>query len=189
MIFIKNTKGKIILFLVVFLLLLIGIFLFLKNPAGKVPSPGLILPDYKNATYRIDGQLVILKDGVAEVAAAPGSASKIITRYFGNEAKTDLNGDGKEDVVFLLTQETGGSGTFFYVVAAVQVSGGYEGSTAYFLGDRIAPQTTEIQNGIIFVNYAERAPTDPMSAAPSVGKSLRLTFNSQTMEFIPASEE
>ena len=91
--------------------------------------------------------------------AAPGSASKILTRYFGNEIRHDLNGDGREDVVFLLTQETGGSGVFYYAVAALDTEQGYVGSEGLLLGDRIAPQTTEIGTGnIVIVTYADRAP-------------------------------
>src|SRR4051812_27969272 len=78
-----------------------------------------IAADYKDTEYRIDGIPVQLKDGVAEIEAAPGSVSKITTRYFGSEYMTDLDNDGREDIVFFLTQETGGSGVFYYVVAAL----------------------------------------------------------------------
>jgi hypothetical protein len=47
-------------------------------------------------------------DGISETEAAPGSASKIITRYFGNELRTDLDGDDVEDIAFILTQSSGG---------------------------------------------------------------------------------
>ena len=45
----------------------------------------------KNATYNIEGQKVTLKNGLSEVEIAPGSASKIVTRYFGNEVKHDFD--------------------------------------------------------------------------------------------------
>jgi putative hemolysin len=125
----------------------------------------------KDATYQIEGNPVTLVNGLSEVEAAPGSASKTVTRYFGNEATGDLDGDGQPDVAFLLTQESGGSGTFFYVVAALQTEGGYVGTNAILLGDRIAPQSTTIQDGTIVVNYAERKPGEPFTAAPSVGVS------------------
>ena len=140
--------------------------------------------NYKDAEYGIDGTQVRLTNGVAEKEAAPGSSSKITTRYFGNEVNSDLDGDGREDVVFLLTQETGGSGTFYYVVAALNTERGYVGSEALFLGDRIAPQTTEKGKGkIIIVNYADRALGEPFSMKPSVSKSLWLLFDAQTMQF------
>lgn len=138
-----------------------------QSPAAKPAT----LPDYKNATYLIEGSFVTLTDGFFEIESAPGSATKITTRYFGNEAIADLNRDGKDDVAFLLTQTSGGSGTFFYVIAALQTASGVEGTNAIFLGDRIAPQNTSIENGIIIVNYADRNPDEPFTAQPSLGVS------------------
>jgi len=142
--------------------------------------------DFKDAEYRIDGSAVQLKDGVAEVEAAPGSASKITTRYFGNEFATDLDNDGREDIVFLVTQETGGSGTFYYVVAALNTERGYVGSDGYLLGDRIAPQTIGASpnprhKNVIVANYADRMTDEPMTAQPSVGKSAYLKLDTTSM--------
>lgn len=129
----------------------------------------------QNATYLIDGKQVTLVNGVAETEAAPGSATKVTTKYFGNAVDVDLNADGLMDSGFLLTQEGGGSGTFFYVAAALQQSGGsYQGTNAIFIGDRIAPQSTNVDpnNPAQFiVNYADRKPDEPMSAQPSVAVS------------------
>ena len=130
---------------------------------------------YLDGTYTIEGVNVTLVNGAASTPAAPGSASTIDTRYFGNEAEGDLNGDGVPDVAFLLTQSGGGSGTFYYVVAALATSNGHQGTNAVLLGDRIAPQTTEIRNGELIVNYADRAPGEPMTAQPSLGVSKYLT--------------
>ena len=140
----------------------------------STPSP-LLNPtptrnaDYKNITCEIDGRQVALVNGAAEVPAAPESSAKIIISYFGNEAFGDLNGDGREDAAFLVTQSGVGSGTFFFVVAALQTETGYQGTNAVFLGDRIAPQSTLIQNGQVVVNYADRKPGEPFTTAPSVG--------------------
>lgn len=144
--------------------------------------------DYKNATFLIEGQKVKLENGVAETAAAPGSASKITTRYFGNEIKTDLDGDGREDVAFILTQDRGGSGTFFYAVAALNTGNGYVGSDGYLLGDRIAPQSTTMsqnprQKYVVVFNYAVRAPGEPMTTAPSEGKSAYLKLDPASMQW------
>lgn len=151
----------------------------------QTPSAPAVRPDVfaKNTTYTIEGTAVTLKDGDAFSLAVPGSASEITTGYFGNEVFADINADGKEDVVFLLTQETGGSGLFFYVAAAVSEGTGYKGSQAFFLGDRIAPQTTEFRDGVVVVNFADRAEGEPFSVPPSVGKSTRLTFDTKTMVF------
>lgn len=145
---------------------------FLRGECQPGQTPPAATP--KDATYQIEGNPVTLVNGLSEVEAAPGSASKTVTRYFGNEATGDLNGDGQPDVAFLLTQESGGSGTFFYVVAALQIESGSVGTNAILLGDRIAPQSTTIQDGTIVVNYAERKPGEPFTAAPSVGVSKYL---------------
>lgn len=153
--------------------------------APKAPAYGT---SPKDAMYRIDGAAVTLVNGVAETAVAPGSASKIITRYFGNELATDLDGDGREDVVFILTQETGGSGVFYYAVAALNTPEGWLGSDGFFLGDRIAPQTTEVSRNprhkfVVVVNYADRAPGESMTARPSLGKSAYLKLDTERMQW------
>lgn len=144
--------------------------------------------DFKNAEYSIEGARVKLVNGIAEMEAAPGSATKIITRYFGNELMTDLNGDGREDVAFILTQESGGSGTFFYAVGAVSTDEGYKGSDGYLLGDRIAPQTTTLSQNprhknVVVFNYAERAAGEPMTTRPSVGVSAYLKLDPGTLQW------
>jgi len=171
------------LILLSFLIVIIGgFFLFNKKP---VPVP--IISDYKNAEYIIDGLKIKLTNGVSE-GAISGSASKVIARYFGNEVRHDLNDDGREDVVFLMTFNTGGTGTFFYAVAALNTENGYVGSQGLFLGDRIAPQTTEMSQNprhvnVIVVNYADRKAGEPMTAQPSVGKSIWIKLDPQIMQF------
>jgi heat shock protein HslJ len=168
------------------ILLVTGVIVFAQMGKREVQdvTPVPVISDYKNATYVIDNVPVTLVNGVAEVSEVAGSSSKLTTRYFGNEVKKDLNGDGKEDVAFILTVNRGGSGTFYYVVGAIQTDKGYEGTSGVLLGDRIAPQTTESGPGnSIIVNYADRKQGEPMTAEPSVGKSIRLKLNSETMQF------
>lgn len=157
----------------------ITLYTFVKNTIPKVleshlPTHSAKKPGIENIAYTVDGTSVTLKNGKSEVEITPGSSSKTITRYFGNNAIGDLNGDGTEDVAFLLTQESGGSGTFYYVVVALMTENGYVGTDAVFLGDRIAPQSTEIKNGRIIVNYADRKIDESMTTKPTVGISKYL---------------
>jgi hypothetical protein len=161
-------------------------FLVFYYSSREVASP--VHADYKNIEYVIDGERVKLIDGVAETQVAPGSAARSITKYFGNELVTDLNGDGREDVAFILTQEEGGSGTFFYAVAAINTEGGYVGSDGYLLGDRIAPQNTVLSPNpkhvqVVVFNFAERATGEPMTAQPSVNKSAYLKLDADSMQW------
>ncbi|MDE2188540.1 MAG: tryptophan-rich sensory protein [Patescibacteria group bacterium] len=136
--------------------------------------------DGKNATFTIDGKPVTLVNGISKVPAAPDSASQVTTRYFGNEATGDLTGDGLPDTAFLITQDTGGSGLFYYAVVAIQTAHGYKTTNAVFLGDRIAPQSTSIVTKLqeLEINYAERKPGEPMTAQPSVGTTTVLKVTS-----------
>lgn len=163
---------------------IIGIYL-ISNRSDTQQFTGVANP--KDATYIIEGKPITLINGLAEMSIA-GSNSKVVTRYFGNELKTDLNGDGREDVAFILTQEGGGSGTFYYAVAALNTTDGYIGSDGYLLGDRIAPQSTNLSTDpihkfVVVFNYADRKPGEPMTAQPSVGKSAYLKLNPDTIQW------
>ncbi len=186
--------SKLQLLLIVILFTAIALFavvLFGLNPwldAGQEnQSPVNSKPatlDYKNITYIIENQPIKLINGYSEMEVAPGSASKIITRYFGNEAVGDLNGDGTKDVAFLLTQETSGSGTFFYLASALKTSEGWQSAGTVFLGDRIAPQSDNINNGTITINYVDRKPSEPMTATPSVGISKYFIIKNGSLQEI-----
>ena len=130
--------------------------------------------DAQNLTITIDKEFVTLVKGRAETPTAPGSATMVVTQYFGNAVAGDLNADGIPDVAFIITRDGGGSGTFYYVVAALQTATGYEGTNAVLLGDRVAPQSTEIVGGKLIVNYADRRAGEPFSTPPSVGVSKYL---------------
>lgn len=176
-----------ILWIVGIVLVLVGAF-FAFNAYIYEQKQVTATANYKDAEFIIDGNRVKLTNGVAQTEAAPGSASKVTTRYFGNEVKTDLNGDGREDVAFILTQEGGGSGTFYYAVAALKTDRGYVGSDGYLLGDRIAPQSTNMSQNpkhkqVVVFNYAERAVGEPMTAQPSVGKSVYLKLDPTSMQW------
>lgn len=178
------SKGQIVAGIVA-VLVVVGLLVF--GPHGE-NTPIVQVSDYKNIAYIIDGQSIKLIDGHYEMEAVSGSASKIVTQYFGNDFKTDLDGDGIEDIVFLVTQDRGGSGSFYYVVAAIKTTDGYVGSDGYLLGDRIAPQNIVVSQNpthknVIVVNYADRAEGEPMTMAPSVGKSAYLKLNPETMQW------
>ena len=156
------------------------------NIEKKIFAEDIVVVSPKNATYIIDGNPVTLVDGFSSVSIATDSASKITTQYFGNEVSYDFDKDGRPDVAFIVTQTTGGTGTFYYAVAALNTVGGYVGSDAVLLGDRIAPQTTEMSQNpttpdVIVVNYADRKPEDSFVVPPSVGKSMWLKLDTKTM--------
>jgi hypothetical protein len=174
-----------ILIVVVIGALLGGFFIFNNHIDTEEQGEETAQPSYDDVSYWIEGESVRLTDGVSE-KTVPDSATVVTTRIFGNEAEGDLNADGISDRAFILTQNAGGSGTFFYIGVALKTDDGYQGLNALLLGDRIAPQSTEIREGKVVVNYADRNEGEPMTAEPSLGMSRTLYVeNAKLIEEIP----
>ncbi len=121
-----------------------------------------------NATYTVGGRTVTLVNGRAEVPAGPGASTKITTEIWGKPERSDLDGDGREDAALILVHDSGGSGTFYYVVAAIRGDGAYRGTAGVFLGDRIQPRTIGIVDNRITVEFLGRDPGDAFAEPPSV---------------------
>lgn len=157
----KNTKHiSIVAVLVVLVLVVIAAVLYFTT---RPPAP---VNSIKNAAYTVDGKSIALTGSYA---------------YFGNEAAGDLNNDGQADIAFIFTSQPGGSGTFYYVAVALHTADGWTGTNAVLVGDRIAPQTTEIRDGLVTVNYTDRNPGEPFTTKPSLGKSMYLRIVNGTL--------
>jgi len=179
----KNLKG--IMFIVgLTVLLYVSVHYLSQEERGTgVQNAGLVA-DFKSVTFRINGEAFTLENGTVILPLAPDSANVRTIKYFGNELAHDIDGDGDLDMLFLVTDEGGATGTFFYLVGAINTGDRYVGTPAVFLGDRIAPQSIDPGAGTqVIVNYAERSLGDPMSTPPSVGKSMYVQFDSNTMNF------
>lgn len=171
---------KFILFIIIIVIIVIAYLIY--QPKEKFTL------DAKNCSYIVEAKEIVLEDGYSEEEIAPGSASKLITQYFGNEVSGDLNEDGFSDIVFILTQNSGGSGTFYYLAAALGADLECKGSKTILLGDRITPQTIEIENGEIIVNYADRKIDEAMAVPPSITISKRFVLEDMTLKDITSEE-
>lgn len=127
--------------------------------------------DAMNCEYAIDGKSIVLKNGEAKEEAAQGSAILETTKILEATTTGDFNRDGLGDVVVLLVQNAGGSGSFYYVAVVLGVKDGFRATNAILIGDRVAPQTTEVHDGTIVVNYEERYPWESFAVSPSVSRS------------------
>jgi len=150
-------------FVALLILLAIGVAGFFTVTRYSSETEEIGVQDYRKVTTVIDGDVIQL-----------GTRG---TAYFGNESHGDINDDGIIDVGFIVTRDSGGSGTFYYAVAALWMSdGNYIGTNAVYLGDRIAPQTTDIRQSIFKVNYADRNKDEPFSTPPSTSVTAYLYY-------------
>lgn len=135
------------------------------------------LPDTPlDARYEIAGEIVSLVNGRAESRAAPGSAAKARTRVVARPVSGDIDGDGDADAVVWLARRPGGSGTFYYLAAALDHRGGFRGTSAFFIGDRIEPREVLIAHRVITARFADRRTGEPMAAPPTLEYVMHFTL-------------
>jgi hypothetical protein len=139
--------------------------------------------DPYNHRYLIENETVTLHDGSSRIRIE-GTAANIITEVAKKPLYIDLNDDGFKDAVLILMQQTGGSGTFYYLA----VASGSDSSDApviesYFLGDRIKVETVRFSDNVIVVDYLDRAKGQSMSAKPEVrmNKQFKLAGDKLTV--------
>ncbi|MBM3206602.1 MAG: hypothetical protein FJZ43_03205 [Candidatus Staskawiczbacteria bacterium] len=168
---------------IIFLLFFViaGFWIYKANNNLEIENQNQVI-NAKNCTYIIDNKEFKVTNGFSEEIIEIDSASKITTQYFGNEVKDDFNGDGLKDASFIITQNSGGSGTFYYITTVLGSNKKECISTnSILLGDRIAPQVTNYINGQIVVNYADRKEGEPMTTNPSLGVSRYFTIQNYSL--------
>ena len=133
-----------------------------KLPEAKGPQ---------DSTYLIEGRPVKFENGEAKESNLV-SASTIDSKITLAGSGGDLGGHGSGDVPVVIVRNTGGSGSFYYVAAAIGTSGtAFHGTNAIMFGDRILPKGVEIRNKAIIVNYTDRYPWESFVVTPSVARS------------------
>ena len=133
-------------------------------------------PDPSNGTFMIDNESITLSAGRNETQITPTSALVEETVLLDKFAYGDVNADDKEDTALLLARYGGGSGTFIYVAVFVSGPVTYRGSDALFIGDRVAPQSISINNGIVTVDYLDRGPDEAFAAEPTIPTSKQFIY-------------
>ena len=172
-----TVTKRLFLWLVVAAAAGLALLLFAMRPAMNRQAAQVDSATVKNLTVGIDTQTFTLKDGVAEVPAAPGSAAKNTLRVVGDPVSGDVNGDGRPDAALLLANDPGGSGTFFFAVLAVNDGSSFHASNALPLGDRIKPQDVSFGDGTFVYRFLERKPGEPMSDDPRVPRTVTVRLD------------
>jgi hypothetical protein len=158
---------------------LVGFILFNSTNGGIVPgadNPGLTT-EVTNLVLSIGDRTFSMSNGLASIETVPGSATQDTVRVIGKPALGDVNRDGHRDAALLIENDPGASTTFYYAVLAVNESGSYQATNVLLLGDRIEPMTLDYLDGRFVYNYAVRGPGEPLTAVPSVRKTLWIHFD------------
>lgn len=150
-------------------------------------NDNLEFSDALNTTYIIDGREVKLINGLAENVTPIEGSAKITVKAFGEAVTGDISYDEADDMAIILSYDAGGTGTFYYAVAAINEQGKYFGTNAVFLGDRIVGQNISIKNKILTVNYTDRLPNEAMTAQPSV--AVTRYFKYENSKLVDANRE
>ena len=169
-------------FFILLLLIVAGIGFYLwsrpatpTEPNNTTTNKGTNFePDPSAGTFTFDDETVTLLNGRAESSDTVGLVTT--TELLKEKAYGDINGDGKNDVVVLVSRSGGGSGVFIYAVAYVSGPVSYKGTNAIFLGDRVAPQSVSITNSAAIVRYLDRKVDEPYSAEPTVSVTKQLVY-------------
>ena len=125
----------------------------------------LTLEALQNASYQgIYDEPVQLTDGRYEGEPfVPGGASRpTVVLHPEVYAFGDLNGDGVDDAVVILIENSGGSGNFRYLAAVINQDGAPVNIATQFVGDRVQVQAITIEDGEIMLNMVAHGPEDPM---------------------------
>ncbi len=172
-----TVTARLFLWLIIAAAAALALLLFVMRPAMNREAAQVDSAAVQNLTVIIDKQNFTLRDGVAEVAAAPGSAAKNTLRVIGDPVSGDVNGDGRPDAGLLLANDSGGSGTFYYAVVAVDDGGALRATNALPLGDRIKPQDVSFKDGTFVYRFLERSPGEPMAGDPRVPTTVTVRLD------------
>lgn len=142
---------------------------------GTNDSKDAVIAGASNSSYLLGKESITLVNGTFEKQAAPNSSAVNKTQVWEQPIIGDLNADGINDAAVCLINTPGGSGTFYYIAAAIKDSNtkNYKGTNAVFLGDRIQPSKISIENNMITVVYNDKKVDKAATAAPSVTVSKK----------------
>jgi len=119
----------------------------------------------RNAQYRLSTtdslQVVQLTDGVYQ-AGVPGGADYVSVNVLNFVANGDLNGDGSDEVVALVSENFGGSGDFVFLAAYADVNGTLTFQTSIMVDDRPQVNALSIDNGEIYLDVVTHGLGEPM---------------------------
>lgn len=131
-------------------------------------AAGFVEPELQqflaNTTYTVEESpagSVTLENGEYREPVAEGSATELVVTWTGVAATGTLN--GQFAVATVITVNTGGTGTFYYLALFTQDENGQLVNTATtYLGDRAIINSLDITRNTIVVDMVQAGADDPM---------------------------
>jgi hypothetical protein len=158
---------------------------------AEPPTPGaLTWFDLRDLSYQgIYAEPVQLEDGnfVGEPFVEGGASRPtvaLVQHAFGH-----LNRDGIADAAVLLSESSGGSGTFIYLAAVLSQDAEFVNVATTFIGDRTNVTSIAVGGGEITLETVTHGPDDPM-CCPSVHVTYTYSLQSdQLVEVAPVTAD
>ncbi len=150
-----------------------------QKPTPEPDMPGISPEQVRNAEYQLglldQIRVVRLTDGRYQ-EGSPGSDnyfSVIVTDFI---ARGDLNSDGENEAIAIVTENYGGSGTFVFLVVYQYINDEAIFLTSIFLDDRPMINSIAVEDGRAFVDAVIHDRDDP-SCCPSLETSRYYLLN------------
>jgi hypothetical protein len=130
-----------------------------SEPESAALSQALLI----NSTYRSpDWGEFQLQEGIY-YRTPPNDLESVevyTTRLIGPILYGDINADGVEDALVILSTQNGGTGHFIELAAVLNQNGNAINAATIFLGDRVVVESGRVENGVIILNMRVQGPND-----------------------------
>ncbi len=147
---------------------------------SEAPALAGILGSLSYAGLFPDGPITLV-DGYA--AYDDGSSGTPYVQLMDQLIATgDLDGDGTEDAVALLTDNSSGSGNFVYTVVVLDALANPAPTEALMIGDRIQVKSLAVDGGQVVADLVAQGPDEPLCCASWNVRKVFALENGQLVE-------
>jgi len=137
------------------------------SPISAVAASAPTLEELKNMQYSgfvgSPGPVTLVNGRYEGPPYAAGASARLTVTFARDFHITgDLNGDGQDEAVILLAENTGGSGTFNYLAVVGRKEGKPVNLATTPLGDRVQMRGARIEGRRLIVDVLQASPQDTM---------------------------
>jgi heat shock protein HslJ len=160
---------------------------------GETPSSPT-LAELKSATYQGlegDAPSVTLIDGAweGEPFVEGGASAPRVTFVRDFHLLGDLDGDGAEEAVVLLSESSGGSGEFIYLAIIDRREGKLENIATAAVGDRVQVRAGWIEGDRVLLSVIQAGPEDAACCPGELATRGWALLADGTLEVLPPDAE